>query len=88
VNRWLPSLKGIGNTFSSMYFNWRRYVIKEYNTFFVWLCGITLLLLLKYPEITNFDTSLRNRLLYIILPCLGLGYLFVRYLKKSGRLTE
>jgi len=88
VNRWLPSLSGIGNTFSSMYFNWRRYVIKEYNTFFVWLCGITLLLLLKYRELTHFDTALRNRLLYIILPCLGLGYLFVRYLKKSGRLTE
>lgn len=86
VNRWVPSLSGISTTFSSMHFNWRRYVIKEYNTFFVWLAGITLILLLKYPEITHGNISFRNTLLIIIIPLLGLGYLFVRYLKKSGKL--
>ena len=88
VNRWVPSLNGIGKTFKSMYFNWRRYVLKEYNTFFVWLGGITLLLLLDYPQLTHYNTVLRNRLLYIILPLIILSYLLVRFLKKSGRLVE
>lgn len=88
VNRWVPSLKGIGKTFSSMQFKWKRWLLKEYNTQYVWLSGITLILLFIYPQLTNNDTSLRNTLLAIILPLLGLWYLFVRYLKKSGKLKE
>ena len=42
VNRWLPSLAGIGTTFQSMSFNYRRWLLKEYNTQFVWLAGILL----------------------------------------------
>jgi len=47
-----------------------------------------LLLLLNYPQLTHFDKHLRNRLFFIIFPLLILGYLFVRFLKKSGRLRE
>jgi hypothetical protein len=63
-------------------------VLKEYNTFFVWLGGIALLLLLNYPQLTNFDTQLRNLLLFTIFPSIGVSYLVVRFLKKSRRLTE
>jgi len=88
TNRWIPSLWGLGNTFRSMKFNWRRWLLKEYNTQYVWLSGITLILLFRYPELTNNDIHLRNMLLAIILPLLLLLYLFVRYLKKSRRLVE
>jgi protein-S-isoprenylcysteine O-methyltransferase Ste14 len=88
VNRWLPTLAGIGKTFSGMHFKWKRWILKEYNTQYVWLSGITLILLFKYPELTNYNTSLRNTLLAIILPVLLLLYLFVRYLKKSGKMVE
>jgi len=88
VNRWIPSLRGISKTFKSMPFNWRRYILKEYNTFFVWLGGITLILLLNYPQLTNFDTQLRNLLLFTIFLSIGVSYLVVRFLKKSRRLTE
>ena len=44
VNRWIPSLKGIGATFRSMHFKWKRWVLKEYNTQYIWLTGITLIL--------------------------------------------
>jgi protein-S-isoprenylcysteine O-methyltransferase Ste14 len=88
VNRWVPSLKGISATFKSMEFKWRRWILKEYNTQYIWLSGITLILLLKYPQITNGDERLRNILLAIILPLLGFAYLFVRYLKKSGKMKE
>ncbi|MCU7552052.1 isoprenylcysteine carboxylmethyltransferase family protein [Chitinophagaceae bacterium LB-8] len=88
VNRWVPNLRGIGATFQGMHFRWRRWILKEYNTQYVWLSGITLILLLKYDELTGYDTSLRNTLLVVILSLLLLMYLFVRYLKKSGKMKE
>lgn len=88
VNRWVPSLNGLSATFHSMQFKWKRWILKEYNTQYIWLSGITLILLFKYPEFTNYDTSLRNILLAVILPLLGFAYLFVRYLKKSGKMKE
>ena len=88
VNRWLPDFRGIGKTFKGMHFKWKRWILKEYNTQYVWLSGITLILLLKYPEITNYDTRLRNTLLIVILSLLLLLYLFARYLKKSGKMVE
>jgi len=71
-----------------MRFNWKRWVLKEYNTQFIWLGGITLILLLNYPSLSHNDPDTRNRLLYIILPALLAGYLLVRYLKKSGKMME
>lgn len=88
VNRWFPNLGGIGKTFKSMSFNWKRWILKEYNTQFVWLCGITLILLFKYPQLTNNSDQQRNTLLLIILPFLLFLYLLVRYLKKSGKVTD
>jgi len=88
VNRWFPNFAHLGNTFRSMEFKWKRWILKEYNTQVVWLVGITLILLIKYPQLTNFNESLRNTLLFIILPVLGIAYLFVRWLKKSKRMVE
>jgi protein-S-isoprenylcysteine O-methyltransferase Ste14 len=88
VNRWIPNLSGIGKTFESMEFNWRRWVLREHTTQLIWLVGITLLLLLNYPEITGHDTDLRNWLLGIILGGLLTLYLFFRYLKKTGKFRE
>ncbi|MBC7827343.1 MAG: isoprenylcysteine carboxylmethyltransferase family protein [Chitinophagaceae bacterium] len=88
VNRWVPSLKNILNTLGSMEFKGKRWLLKEYNTQYVWLTGITLILLFRYPQLTNYNETSRNLLLAIILPFLLLLYLLVRYLKKSGKLTE
>lgn len=88
VNRWVPSFTGLSATFHSMRFKWKRWILKEYNTQYIWLSGIALILLFKYPELTNYDTSIRNILLAVILPLLGFAYLFIRYLKKSGRMKE
>lgn len=88
VNRWLINFNGMGETFKNMRFNWKRWILKEYNTQYVWLTGIALILLLKYDQLTGNDKSLRNNLLAIILPFLLAMYLLVRYLKKSGKMTE
>lgn len=88
VNRWLPNLKGIGNTFHSMQFNWKRWILKEHTTQFIWLTGIALILLLRYPELTRHNNQLRNVLIGIIAGVLLLIYLLIRYLKKTGKFKE
>jgi protein-S-isoprenylcysteine O-methyltransferase Ste14 len=88
VNRWLPSVKGLSSTLRSMNFRWQRWILKEYNTQYVWLTGIVLIILFKYPQLTNYDERQRNILLAVILPLLLFLYVFVRYLKKSGKWKE
>lgn len=88
ANRWFPNFNGMRNTFSTMRFNWKRYIMKEHTTTFIWLCGIVLLLLFYYPQLTHNNTRLRNTLLVIILSSLLIVYLLIRSLKKSGKLTE
>jgi predicted membrane-bound mannosyltransferase len=73
-----------------MEFKPTRWVLKEYNTQFVWLAGlagITLILLLYYPQLTHFDTQFRNTLLICLILALAVVYFAVRYLQKSGRWT-
>ncbi len=82
VNRWIPSLKGIRATFSSMEFNWKRWVLKEYTTQFIWLAGIVMLIIRLY----QIEDVLKNSIYAVLV--LGLFYLYVRYVKKSGKMTE
>lgn len=42
VNRWVPSPSGLGETLSSMEFNWMRVLVKEYTTVYIWLSGAVL----------------------------------------------
>ncbi|MET0394371.1 MAG: isoprenylcysteine carboxylmethyltransferase family protein [Chitinophagaceae bacterium] len=88
VNRWWPSLKGIGTTFRGMAFNWRRWILKEHTTQYIWLNGIALLLLLRYPALTGGDEQLRNILIGVAVGALLLLYILVRYLKKTGKFRE
>jgi protein-S-isoprenylcysteine O-methyltransferase Ste14 len=45
VNRWLPRLGGLGETFASMEFNWRQVLIREYTTTYIWLSAAVLLVM-------------------------------------------
>lgn len=100
VNRWFPNLKGIGKTFGSMQFNWKRWILKEHTTQFIWLIGITLIFFINYPQLTGGKYEPKNGLealgrgyerlilLGIILGLLLLIYIFIRYLKKTGKFKE
>jgi protein-S-isoprenylcysteine O-methyltransferase Ste14 len=88
VNRIWPSWKGFKHSTSGMRFNWRRLAIREYGTVFglaLAIIGIRAVTLYEVlgeeakPEILS--------LLWWLAPVLAV-YLCVRYLKKSGRLTE
>ena len=85
VHRWIPNFSGISETFSSMTFKWKRWLIKEYNTQFVWLSGIALILLFKYDQITNGNETLRNNLAIGFILLFAIYYFTIRYFKKSGK---
>lgn len=86
ANRWIPRFSGLVATFNSMSFRWQRPVVKELAALYVWLVGIDLVLLFKYPELTGNDAQFRNQILAVSLLLLTVIYLGVRYLKKSGKL--
>jgi hypothetical protein len=85
VNRWLPRIHGLSKTLSSMEFNWKRWILKEHTTQFIWLIGITLLLLFNHPQLTDNNSDCRNAWLIGTLSTLTAIYLLVRVLKKTGR---
>lgn len=87
VNRWLINFSGISKTFSGMRFNYKRWLLKEYNTLLVWLIGIAAILIFKYPEILP-EADNRIPVFAGIVVFLGLLYAWVRYLKKSGKMTD
>lgn len=84
VNRWAPQWKGWTHSIANMEFNWRRVVIKEYNTFFVLVLALTVVKILSDYQVQG-STSLppTNSLGMAFLLWLG-AYVFVRFLKKSG----
>jgi Mg2+/citrate symporter len=71
-----------------MHFNWRRWILKEHTTQFIWLIGITLILLINYPQLSGYDKQQRNLMIGVILGLLLMVYVSVRYLKKTGRFKE
>ncbi len=88
VNRWMPRVSGLLATLGSMEFNWKRWILKEHTTQFIWLVGIALLLFLNYPQLTGYDKDWRNLLIGIVLGALVLLYILIRVMKKTGRFRE
>jgi protein-S-isoprenylcysteine O-methyltransferase Ste14 len=85
VSRWLINFRNISATISGMYFNGKRWLIKEYNTQTVWLLGIVVILLFRYPQLTDGDTEQRNKVFIICCVVLAVYYVTIRYCKKSGK---
>ena len=89
VNRWIPNLVGIGKTLRSMTFKWKRVVIREYNSTYIWMSGAVLIITKHfYFNDEIFDFSANLPLLAGILVALLCLYLFARYLKKAKVLVS
>lgn len=89
VPRWIPRLGGLHRSLGELRFNWRRVVLKEYTSTYVWTAGAVLLLAMD----TLAYHSYRERTGYLnwLWACLALltaGWGAARYLKKSRRLRE
>ncbi len=89
VNRWIPNLKGIGRTLSSMEFKWKRVIIREYNSTYIWMTGAVLVAMKHfYFHDDRFNLKTNIPVFAAILIMFLLLYLFARYLKKSRKLVS
>lgn len=89
ANRWLPNLKGIGKTISSMEFKWKRVIIREYNSTYIWMTGAALIVMKHfYFHDVQFDFSGNIVVFIAVLVGLLVLYLFARYLKKARILVS
>lgn len=88
VNRWWISLKGLGDTLRSMKFNWRRYVLNEYNTVYMLMLSICLVLFVYFPPLASQPSDSKIKLAVVAVGAITAVYLFVRFLKKTGRIDR
>jgi protein-S-isoprenylcysteine O-methyltransferase Ste14 len=88
VNRWLPNLKGLSGTVTSMKFNWQRYVVSEYNTLYLLLMSILIVLMTYHPALVRLTLQAKTRISLICFLLVSIIYLVVRWLKKSRRLKR
>ncbi|MBU2525522.1 MAG: isoprenylcysteine carboxylmethyltransferase family protein [Bacteroidetes bacterium] len=89
VPRWLPNLKGIGNTLTSQKFDFKKMFYKEYNTTFVWMLGAILVSLFNFYLLKG-ETFCVNHQFYFIsfFVAAAIFYVTVRALKKSERRAQ
>jgi protein-S-isoprenylcysteine O-methyltransferase Ste14 len=88
VPRFLPKLSGIGETFASMQYRWRRVLVKEYGTPVAWVlvwCGVVAYNLWRHGELAR-HAGAANALTGIAIAA-ALAWLIVRFLKKSRRVV-
>jgi protein-S-isoprenylcysteine O-methyltransferase Ste14 len=84
VNRWIPSLRGWRAAIAGMRFNWRRVLVKEYNTIFVVLLALVAVKLWSDYEVRG-EGVLPSTLSLVVGLCVWFAaYVLVRAMKKSG----
>lgn len=84
VNRIIPNFSGIGNTVKDMEFNWKRLIVKEYATPFVWITGLTFLIMkntcLDHGYEASKSTLWSLSILFLVVTC---AFFTAWYLKKG-----
>ena len=87
VNRFCPSLRGFGETWASMTFNWKRPIEKDNGTAFYAFLGLTLLPLWRMHFLGHTDAFHAYQPWAIsISVVLFISYVIARTLAKTGRL--
>jgi len=84
VGRFSLSLRGFGETWRSMEFHWRRLVVKEYQTPFLWMTGFAFLMMKRSYVHFGYDAG-KQTLWLLSAWCMALGaaFLFAWCLKKT-----
>lgn len=88
VNRFLPSPRGLGETMSSMHFEWKRALRKDYGTFFAWTSTAIVFMIVERLHWFGLDAS-RGAIHRLLAAWLVLfaAWAVARWAKKTGRLA-
>jgi protein-S-isoprenylcysteine O-methyltransferase Ste14 len=89
VDRWLINFKGLGQTLRSMQFKWKRVLIREYNSTYIWMTGAVLIVMKHfYFHEDRFDLQKDLPVFISVLILLLILYFIARYLKKSRKIVS
>jgi protein-S-isoprenylcysteine O-methyltransferase Ste14 len=89
TGRWIPRFKGLAATLGSMVFRWKRVILKEYNTSYIWLMGCTLLIMqhvYRHEPTASFDAALPAFISVMFF--FTAGYISIKVAKKRKKLTS
>lgn len=81
VPRYIPKLSGLRDTLKSYRFNWKRVLIKEYGSTFIWVAGLLVILLVRDFRQYGMQHAVP---LFTALTLAAVCYAVARFLKKSG----
>lgn len=84
VHRWIPRWRGWSESIAGMRFNWRRVLVKEYNTAFVLVLALTVVKLWSDYRVRGSAVLPSSTALLFALACWVSAYACVRALKKTG----
>lgn len=88
VPRFIPSLAGLGKTWREHHFHWKRLLVKEYGSTFVWVAGILVGKLYQFSRLTGNPSNQQPvQWLWLLLVCACVLYAVARGLKKTGIVT-
>jgi len=89
VNRLIPNFSGFKRTMAGMRFNWRKIIVKEYGSAYLWMAAIPLALLKNLWLNGHYNTNrLLVRNMWSLFVIVTLAFTLARYLKKSGLLKD
>lgn len=84
VGRWTITLRGLGKTWHSMEFSWRRVIYKDYTTLLTWIITVILVMGLEQTRFFGLGHSIHYLKLSVIAVVITLlGAAGVRRVKKS-----
>lgn len=87
VNRFVPDFRGLKDSLNKYSYDWKKVIRKEYGTLFGTLFALDFIPLWKAWCLYGFSEKKTEILVRLLLLVPGIfGYLWVRKLKKSGKL--
>lgn len=84
VHRWIPRWRGWSQSIAGMRFNWRRVLVKEYNTVFGLVFALTVVKLWADYRVRGQLALPSGKAMLLAFACWVCAYVCVRALKKTG----
>jgi len=89
VNRLIPNFSGFKRTIAGMRFNWRKIVVKDYGTAYLWMAVMPLAVLKNLWVTGDYTTKLSLvRSMWSVFAVVSIAYALARSLKKSSLLKD
>lgn len=89
VNRFVPDFRGLRQSLEKFNYDWKKVIRKEYGTFFGLVFALNFIPLWKVWCMHGWESGQLEIFFRLLMTAsVGIGYLYVRRLKKTGKLES